>query len=166
MTTNEMILNTLKTRTTREPKYKSILEDMGFVVTDEKLVENHWRVYNPETGRYLVFWKDGDNRLALYGNHSHHTGDYSKMDLVGFLKCDRKHDIDFNLGWSKYKRARFALKDYKEMREYKERDVEEKRQRVEKAMEQLQKELEILNHYNEKIEEIRNDMKEWRKTAG
>ena len=46
MTTNEMILKTLTTKVTKEPKYKSILEDMGFTISiigqlNAKLLDRH-----------------------------------------------------------------------------------------------------------------------------
>ena len=93
MTTNEMILKTISTKTTKEPKYKSILEDMGYVICISDWGEcGCWCVENPVTDRLVVFSKGYDKKKRLYGGYKPiKEKDYKKIDFVGYLKCTRTY---------------------------------------------------------------------------
>lgn len=94
MTTNEMIYKTITTKLTKEPKYKSILEDMGYKVYNSDMSAcGCWTVENPENGRCILFSKGYDSRRRLYGGYKPvETKDFKKVNFVGYLK-KRKYNV-------------------------------------------------------------------------
>jgi len=93
MTTNEMIYKTISTKLTKTPKYKDVLEDMGFRVYDSgDSVCGCWTVGLPETNRIVLFSKGYDNKKRLYGGYDDspiHTTNPKMVDYVGLLKSKR-----------------------------------------------------------------------------
>lgn len=93
MTTNEMILKTIKTKTTKEAKYAPILIDMGY----EVIANNGWNgcncyiVVNPKTQRSVCFSKGYDNKKHLYDcGCMINTFYFDKVNYVSYLTTDRK----------------------------------------------------------------------------
>lgn len=91
MTTNEMIYKTLTTKLTKEPIYKSILEDLGYVVFDSDCsAYSNWAIKNEKTSREIVISKDYDNKRGLFDPYNRiETKDIRKVDYVGFLNKKR-----------------------------------------------------------------------------
>lgn len=147
MTTNEMIRRTLKTKTTKEPKYRDVLADMGIEVYDSGNSEQgFWAVRDTATGKNLVISKGYDNRVHIYGDNGFRqvkVKDLSLFDYMGYLKCkrDRKGGTPyFNVGYvnTEYKGLRCAISDGKRDIRWAERDIKE----VDKKIESLMKEKE------------------------
>lgn len=162
MTTNEMIYKTLTTKVTKEPKYKSILEDMGYVICNSDWGEcGCWCVENPVTDRLVVFSKGYDRKKRLYGGYRPiKTKDYKKIDFVSYLKCTRTYS---DRKTNKYNELRNDIKITKEYIEYYKKDMEKAQEKIEKAIKDFEY---IQSHYNEKVlklEECRKKVKELKK---
>lgn len=140
MTTNEMIYKTLTTKTTKEPKYKSVLEDMGFTIYDSGLSDyGYWAVKFEATGRVLVISKDRSNKRGLFNPYSliKHCGknnDILKVDFVGYL---RKRKYDRTKKQSVYSELRWKIERYKYWAEYEAKRVTEAQKEVDKALKYL-----------------------------
>lgn len=101
MTTNEMIWKTLTTKMEKEPKYRSVLADMGIEIYDSECSEQgFWAVRDIATGRNLVVSRGDDGKRRLYGNDGCwdvDTKNVRLVDYIGYLRCPRKyktwHDI-------------------------------------------------------------------------
>ena len=88
MTTNEMIYKTINTKLTKEPKFKSVLEDMGYEVFNSDWSDyGNWTVKNPKTGRLVALSRSsrGGKRGIYNGWYCIKEGDISKVNLVGYL---------------------------------------------------------------------------------
>ena len=101
MTTNEMIWKTLTTKTEKEPKYKSVLADMGIEIYDsESSEQGFWAVRDVNTGRNLVISKDYDGKRRLYGNDGCwdvKTKSVKLVDYIGYLRCPRKYKTYYDI---------------------------------------------------------------------
>lgn len=103
MTTNEMIYKTITTKLTKEPTYKTILEDMGYEVYDSTWSEyNNWAIKNPKTGRTVLFSKGYDNKRRLYDiARPINANNFKLVDYVGLLNkkpyvspCDNRSEYN------------------------------------------------------------------------
>ena len=101
MTTNEMIWKTLTTKMEREPKYRSVLTDMGIEIYDSECSEQgFWAVRDIATGRNLVISKDYDGKRRLYGNDGCwgvDTKNVRLVDYIGYLRCPRKYKSYYDI---------------------------------------------------------------------
>ncbi len=162
MTTNEMILKTISTKTTKEPKYKSILENMGYVICISDWGEcGCWCVENPVTDRLVVFSKGYDKKKRLYGGYKPiKEKDYKKIDFVGYLKCTRTYG---DKKTNKYNELRNEIKLTKEyIKDYK-KDMEKAQKKIEEAIKNFEY---LQSRYDEnvsKLEECRKKVKELKK---
>lgn len=92
LTVNEMIYNTLTTKITKEPKYKEILEALGY-----ELIKDHewshydcWGIRMAEEDRVLVISKGYDNKRHLYATtRIVNTKDIKKVDFENLIKTNR-----------------------------------------------------------------------------
>lgn len=71
ITVNDMIRNTLLTKLTKEPKYKLVLEAMGYELVDEGWSEyNNWQIRlkgtTPEQVGVLCISKGRGNRAGIF----------------------------------------------------------------------------------------------------
>ena len=92
ITVNDMLYNTLTTKDSKEPKYRNILEAMGY-----ELVNNHdWSEYDYwgikcADGKVLVISKDYGGKRALFKTASRvNTKNIKKVNLAGVIKTRRK----------------------------------------------------------------------------
>ena len=101
MTTNEMILKTLTTKMEKEPKYRSVLADMGIEIYDSECSEQgFWAVRDVNTGRNLVISKDYDGKRRLYGNDGCwgvDTKNVRLVDYIGYLRCPSKYKTYYDI---------------------------------------------------------------------
>lgn len=153
MTTNEMILKTIKTKTTKEAKYAPILADMGY----EVIADNGWNgcscyvVNNPRTNRSVCFSKGYDNKKHLYdGGYMISTFYFEKVDYVGYLNTHRDNTYKRNTP-SKYKEMRWKFDHAKWDNWYHGKEIMELRGRIEN----LEKELEYhINKRDKALQDI------------
>lgn len=92
ITVNDMLYNTLITKESKEPKYRNVLEAMGY-----ELVSNHgWSDYDYwgikcADGRILIISKDYGGKRALFKTASRvNTKNIKKVNLAGVIKTRRK----------------------------------------------------------------------------
>ena len=140
MTTNQMIYKTLTTKVTKEPKYKSVLEDMGFTVFESGLSHyDYWAIKCNETGRTLVISKDRGNKRGLFDPYSliKHDGKNNDILKVDFARCLKKHKYSRSIKQSKYSELRWKIERYKSWAEYEAKRVTEAQKEVDKALEYL-----------------------------
>lgn len=101
MKTNEMIWKTLTTKVGKEPKFRSILVDMGIEIYDSECSEQgFWAVRDTATGRNLVISKDYDGKRTLYGNDGCwdvETKNVRLVDYIGYLRCQREYKNYYDL---------------------------------------------------------------------
>lgn len=141
MTTNQMIYKTLTTKVTKEPKYKSVLEDMGFTVFESGLSHyDYWAVKCDKTGRTLVISKDRGNKRGLFDPYSliKHDGknnDILKVDFAGYLK---KHKYDKSIKQSEYAELRWNIERYKYWADFELNRVNEAQKVFDRALEHLE----------------------------
>lgn len=162
MTTNEMIMATIKTKLTKQPKYKSILEDLGYIVYDSTWsYYNNWSVKNPETGRTVLLSKGYDNKKRLYdlcSSITHKAKNINKVDLVGYLKKPRIERTEE----SKYKKAMRELLAEKRHIKWADDDIQTIQSKIEKLQKELQYHEGRKEESEKKIEEIRKRIKSWK----
>lgn len=166
MTTNEMILKTLTTKVTKEPKYKSILEDMGFTIYDSDCSHyNYWTIKCEATGRILVISRDIENKRGLFDpynliKHGNKENDISKIDFVRYLRTTRRMS-DRTPKESEYAKLRKEIKYYKgwNYKWYKER-IEKIKKEIEKLNNSLEYNKEEIRKLDNKLAKARERVKE------
>lgn len=92
LTVNEMIYKTLTTKETKVPKYKEVLEALGF-----ELVKDHgwshydyWAIKLKEDNRILVISQGYDKQKRLYKTASAvKSKDIKKVDFANLINIDR-----------------------------------------------------------------------------
>lgn len=91
MTTNEMIYKTIMTKLEKEPKYRSVLEDMGYEVYDSgKSAYGNWAVKNLGTERSVLVSRDYFGKRGLFNGYIPiKKGDPRKVDFVGYLRKEK-----------------------------------------------------------------------------
>ena len=166
MTTNEMIFKTLTTKVTKEPKYKSILEDMGFTIYDSDCSHyNYWTIKCEATGQILVISRDRENKRGLFDpysliKHDNKENDISKIDFVGYLRTTRRM-ADRIPKESEYKKLREEIKYCKgwNYKWYKER-IEKIKKEIEKLNNSLEYNKEEIRKLDNKLAKARERVKE------
>ena len=173
MTTNEMILKTIKTKLTKTPIYKSILEDLGYEVFDsEESHYGYWAVKNTETGRMILISQGYDGKRRLYDNCSDiETSDLKKVDYVNLLKTNRPsannpYASDYvyrNFERGKYYDLREIIKKNKDYIKYKENRIEEYKKQIRNIKKYMACEKEMLDKYIIELCMARDIIKEKRR---
>lgn len=166
MTTNEMILKTLTTKVTKEPKYKSILEDMGFTIYDSGCSHyNYWAIKCEATGQTLVISRDRGNRRGLFDpynliKYDNKENDISKIDFVGYLRTTR-YMSDRTPKESEYKKLRKEIKYCKGWNyEYHKKELDETYKEIDKLYQKLKYHNERIKEYEDKLTKARKRVKE------
>lgn len=102
LTVNEMLYQTLHTKITKEPKYKEVLEALGY-----KLSKDHsWSSYDywgivAEDGTVVVISKTREGKKALFKTaHLIHTNNITKVDLSNLIKTKREPVRGYYETWS------------------------------------------------------------------
>ena len=169
LTINEMILKTISTKLNKEPKYKEILEAMGYIVFDSEWSSyNNWSVGNKNNNRLVVLSKGYDNKKRLYGGGSPiKTNDFRKVDYVGYLNCNRikYYTPYFNDKGveTKYSKLRYSMKHTKQMIEVTDGIIENLQSRINDLTTRLEKEQKSKNGYLKELTEIRKEITELKK---
>ena len=114
LTVNEMIYKTLTTKETKVPKYKAVLEALGY-----ELVKDHgwshydyWAIKLKEDNRILVISQGYDKKKRLYKTAQPVSSkDITKVDFVNLINTDRSATRWYNrqmpdTNIQKYKRAK------------------------------------------------------------
>ena len=169
MTTNEMIFKTLTTKVTKEPKYKSILKDMGFTIYDSDCSHyNYWTIKCEATGQILVISRDRGNKRGLFDlysliKHDDKENDISKIDFIGYLRTTRRmadripkeseykelrREIEYCKGWN--------YKWHKERIEKIEKEIENLNHDLERNKEEIRKLDDKLAKARERVKELKN----------
>lgn len=140
ITVNEMIYKTITTKTNKEPKYKNVLEAMGYTVYNSSWSEyDYWAVKNETTNRMVVFSKGYDKKKRLYDEwRTIKDKDFKKVNLTGYLNCAREHYNPYNTTESKYRKLREKFKQAKISIRYNNEDID----RIQKRINELTKDLE------------------------
>jgi uncharacterized protein YegP (UPF0339 family) len=117
LTVNEMIYKTLTTKETKVPKYKSVLEALGY-----ELVKDHgwshydyWAIKIKEDNRILVISQGYDHKRHIYKTANLiKTNDIAKVDFVNLINTDRSANRWYNRRTeTNIQRYKSAKQDYK-----------------------------------------------------
>ena len=140
ITVNEMIYKTITTKTNKEPKYKNVLEAMGYTVYNSSWSEyDYWAVKNEATNRMIVFSKGYDKKKRLYDEwRTIKDKDFKKVNLTGYLNCIREHYNPYNVTKSKYRKLREKFKQAKYNLKYSNRKIDEIQQEIDVLTKRLE----------------------------
>ena len=100
MTVNEMIYKTLNTKENKTPKYKEVLEALGYeLVTNYNWsYYDYWGIKMKEDNRILNISQGYDKKKRLYKTHTPvKSKDIKKVDFVNMLNTDRSATRWYNL---------------------------------------------------------------------
>lgn len=161
LTVNEMIYRTLTTKETKTPKYKEVLELLGF-----ELVKDHgwshydyWAIRMKEDDRLLVISQGYDKKKRLYKTcNCVNTNDIAKVDFANLIKTDRSATrwykrLPPETNVQKYKQAKMSYQtDLSICEDYKKKIIEFEQQ-VEKAKERVE-------YYEQLVASEKNKMNE------
>ena len=173
MTTNEMIYKTMNTKLTKEPIYKSVLEDLGYEVYDSTWsYYNNWTVKNKETGKTILLSKHNyTNKKALFDcPFCIETNDIKKVNYVDFLSKNRpnvtrpffENYIYKNFERSKYSDLRDDIRDSKWDIKYYNRYINETKEKIEKLKKDIEQCNSDIKRYNEKITDTQKKLEDTR----
>lgn len=158
LTINEMIYKTISTKLKKEPKYKEILEQLGYTVFDSDYSDyDYWSVKNNETGKMVCFSKGySTNKKMLFNwGSAIKTYDFKKVDFANFLKCKRNH-LDRCVSTSYYEVLRRKIYYSKRSIKWYNDDIAE----VQKKIDKLKKDLDRYNKYIEENEQKLEDARD------
>ena len=151
LTVNEMIYKTLTTKETKVPKYKEVLEALGY-----ELVKDHgwshydyWAIQLKEDNRILVISQGYDKKKRLYKTaQAVKSNDITKVDFANMINIDRSANRWYNnrteTNIQRYKNAKQDYKLYLSI-------CEDQKNKVKTLEEQLDK--------------ARKDVVSWEKSA-
>ena len=164
MTTNEMIYKTINTKLTKEPVYKSVLEDLGYEVYDSDWsAYNNWTVKNKATGRTVVISKNCDNKKGLFdGGGAIRYTDIKKVNYTAYLSKNKKAKgmPYFIQPISEYRRLRDIIDDSKSYIRWRKRDILFIKKKIEKLNEELDRHNEQISKYQKKLDDARKRVME------
>jgi len=158
---NEMIYKTLTTKETKTPKYKEVLEALGF-----ELVKGHgwseydyWAIKLKEDDRILVISKGRDKQKRLYKTAQPvKTKDIARVNFANLIKTDRSATRVWNR-----REPETKIQKYKHARLDYETDMsicEDYKRRVRKAEEELEKEKEYLVSWEKRAAQAKERLDE------
>lgn len=155
LTVNEMIYRTLTTKETKTPKYKEVLESLGF-----ELVKDHgwshydyWAIRMYENDRLLVISQGKDHKRHLYKTANFvNTNDIAKVDFVNLIKTDRSATRWYNrlpkeTSVQKYKQAKMSYQTNLSI-------YEDYKKQLEKVKENVQYWEQLTAVYKKEMDEI------------
>lgn len=140
ITVNKMIHKTITTKTNKEPKYKDVLEAMGYTVYNSSWSEyDYWAVKNETTNRMVVFSKGYDKKKRLYDEwRIIKDRDFKKIDLAGYLNCNRNRYNSHDITKSKYRKLRENFIQAKMSIGYNNEDIDRIQRRIDRLIEELE----------------------------
>lgn len=146
LTVNEMIYNTLTTKITKEPKYKEVLEALGYELNKDHdwSAYDYWGIKMAERNLILLISKGRDNKRHLYKTATFvHTKDIAKVDFENLIKTDRSDTrprmFRPDTRIEAYKRAKDDYKIHLSICEGAKTDIVVKEEALEKAKESLKR---------------------------
>jgi hypothetical protein len=160
LTVNEMIYKTLTTKETKVPKYKAVLEALGY-----ELVRDHgwshydyWAIQLKEDNRILVISTGYDNKKRLYKTaQAVNSKDIKKVDFVNLININRSATRWYNrrteTNIQKYKSAKEDYRLYSSIYEDKKEKVKALEKQLEKAKEEVISWGKSTEHMKEKLDE-------------
>lgn len=155
MTVNEMIYKTLNTKENKTPKYKEVLEALGYeLVTNYNWsYYDYWGIKMKENDRILNISQGYDKKKRLYKTHTPiKAKDIKKVDFVNLLNTDRSATRWYNLRPKETK-----VEAYRRIKSNIRTDMaicEDYKRGIEITKEKLRKDQDSLKHYEEKV--VRN----------
>lgn len=161
LTVNEMIYKTLTTKITKVPKYKDVLEALGYILDKDHdwSVYDYWGIKMAESNHTLLISKGYDNQRRLYKTATHvETKDISKVDFVNLIKTDRSATR-----WYNRRMPETKIQQYKGLKKSYRSDLsicESYKQKIIKVEEQLEEEKERLKHWEEIAAKDKNKLDE------
>ena len=163
MTTNEMIYKTINTKLTKEPVYKSVLEDLGYEVYDsEWSAYNNWTVKNKETGRAVVLSKGYDNKKGLFNLANHiKCADIKKVDYVAYLNKNKNERGRFETP-SEYYCLRLAIKESKSMLKWYEKEMNLKKDEIKKLNNDIERYNKYISDEQKRLDDARKRVMEFK----
>lgn len=102
VTVNEMLYKTLHTKITKEPKYKEVLEALGYELSKD----HDWSSYDywgimAADGTVVVISKTREGKKALFKTaHLIRTNNITKVDLSNLIKTKREPVRGYYETWS------------------------------------------------------------------
>ena len=157
ITVNDMIYSTLTTKSSKEPKYRNILEAFGYTLTNQHDWSDYdyWGIQCAD-GSVLVISKTYGNERGLFKTaHLIHTKNIKKVNFVGLIKSKRERFssdslIPTNLV-TQYKYKKDIVETDKWLYDSARKDVEA----IEKKLEKAKKYLDYCtDNYNKTIEDF------------
>ena len=161
LTVNEMIYKTLTTKETKVPKYKEVLEALGF-----ELVKGHgwshydyWAIQLKEDNRILVISQGYDKQKRLYKTaQAVNSKNIKKVDFANLINIDRSATRWYNrqmptTNIQKYKSAKEDYRIYSSIYEDKKEKVKALEEQLEKAKKEVVSWGESAEHMKEKLDE-------------
>jgi len=158
LTINEMIYKTISTKLKKEPKYKEILEQLGYTVFDSDYSDyDCWSVKNNETEKMVCFSKGySTNKKMLFNwGSAIKSNDFKKVDFVNFLKCKRNY-LNRCVPNSRYGNLRSIISHNKQSIKWYNEEIDE----VQKKIDKLKKDLDRYNKYIEEKEQKLEDARD------
>lgn len=166
MTTNDMIYKTITTKLTKEPIYKSVLEDLGYEVYDSDYSSyNNWAVKNKDTGFAVVLSKGSEGKRTLYDPHWEvECSDIRKVDFVNllikrrdvrrFYNAIETHSDYYNLRHD-ICCSKSDIKYYKDNLDYIKEKIEALNKDLERCKNQISDSQKKLNETREKVAKLK-----------
>lgn len=176
MTVNEMIYDTLTTKATKTPKYKKILEALGYKLNSHHFSSyyNYWEIVLFEEANFkatLVISKSSRGKKSVFASLGIvKTSDISKIDFENLIKIHNKKDR-YNHYWSKssYYESSKKIKEYKSLVQScksKAYDIDYHKRKIDELSKKLETELNShknsLKNAEEKKDYYENKLKEWK----
>lgn len=165
LTINEMILNTLTTKMDKTPKYKLILEQLGYTLnnTHDWSTYNYWGINIPNGKGILVISKDYSNKKRIYITCTS-VAPFDKASKVNFenllkVKGDREKNKDFEYNIKFNKTNIQKIIGFKKEIEYYNRGKERTKKRIKDLMTEIENYDKLITEIRNKIDDIKNDMK-------
>lgn len=160
LTINEMIYKTINTKLKKEPKYKEILEQLGYTVFDSGYSDyDCWSVKNNETEKMVCFSKGySTNKKMLFNWGSPiKTYDFKKVDFANFLKRKRNH-LDRCVSTSHYEVLRRKISYSKRSIKWYNDDIAEVQKKIGKLKEDLDRYNKYIEENEQKLEDARDEV--------
>ena len=166
MTTNEMIYKTITTKMSKEPKFKAVLEDMGFEILDTNWSDyDYWGIKCRDTGVMIVLSRGYDNKRRLYknGTHAVKTKEIKKIDFANMLREGRERwYVRSSIPASEYSRLRDSIRDSKRRIALRENDIVDLERQIKQLNDRLEEKRTALDANQKALCDARSRVSELR----
>ena len=165
LTINEMILNTLTTKMNKTPKYKLILEQLGYTLnnTHDWSTYNYWGINVPNGKGILVISKDYSNKKRIYITCTS-IAPFDKVSKINFenllkVKGDREKNKEFEYNEKFNKTNIQKILELKREIEYYNRGKEKVKKKMKDLVLTIENYDKIIVETQNKINAIKNNAK-------